>query len=121
MVNIDEYTSGVVKRTKDARKQSKYKTQADIAAALKIERARYAKYETERIIGKELISIFCRLAGVNEKWLLTGQGPMTGDDAADPLEALLDMYELPQSRARVADMIKELERIRDAEKVIKGE
>ena len=70
---MNEYTSQVIKRTVKARKEAGFVSQAEIAKELKISRERYAKYETERIIHKELISKFCQLTGITEDWLLSGK------------------------------------------------
>lgn len=68
-----DYPLTVAQRTRKARADAGFKTQEDIAKRLNITRERYAKYETERILNKGLISKFCELTGVSEKWLLTGK------------------------------------------------
>lgn len=72
MSNSSDYKKQVIKRTKEARLRH-FKSQSDIAEKLQIERARYAKYETERIIAKEYMARFCALTHVSEAWLLTGR------------------------------------------------
>lgn len=102
MVKVSKYVAGVLKRTREARKAAGYGSQEKIAADLGIERDRYAKYETERIINKELIAKFCELTGVSEKWLLSGGGPMKDDlmekinqlhkDHLKSVEIIIDAY-----------------------------
>lgn len=39
----------------------------------------YNKYETRTPIRQSLIPIFCKITGIDEKWLLTGVGPMADE------------------------------------------
>ncbi len=61
-------------RVTKARKDAGFKSQTAIANAMGITRAAYSRYELDRKITVENIGAFVEATGVNEKWLLTGQG-----------------------------------------------
>lgn len=79
-------------RTKFARKSAGFKSQADMASKLNMERPAYARYETERVITSEALPKFCEATGINPIWLLTGDGemitPLTQSKEAEVLKYL---------------------------------
>lgn len=67
------------KRTKYARKEAGYKSQASIAQGMGITREAYAWYETTADMPTDKLALFRDLTGFNTDWLLTGSGPMKKD------------------------------------------
>jgi len=75
-------------RVTKARKDAGFKSQTAIADIMGVTRAAYSRYELDRKIPTENLPSFVKATGVNEKWLLTGEGEQFGDDAVEktPLE-----------------------------------
>ena len=72
-----------------------------MAEMLRIDPKRYNKYETRSPIKQEFISKFCKITGILERWLLTGEGPMR--EESDPyLQELIDIYLKISQEAREA-------------------
>ena len=65
----------ICKRTRTARENAGFE-QKDMPDILGVTLDAYNKYETRSPIRQDLISKFCRITGVREAWLLSGQKPM---------------------------------------------
>ena len=118
-------------RMRDARK-AKGLTQAALAEKVRLKRNTIANYETNNIEPSER-SVFdiCAVLGINEKWLLTGEGEMLRQLSEDEeLELIFDQIHMstdPTIRAiiraywKLPDNAKEAVRqfILDAEAQIK--
>jgi repressor LexA len=68
----------IIERTRKARVDAGYKSQAAMALALGIEITTYPKYETRTPIPQNLIPQFCALTKVSPQWLLTGHEEYSG-------------------------------------------
>ena len=69
----------ICERTRDAREKANLE-QKDMPGLFKVHGVEvtpdaYNKYEIRTPIRQHLIPIFCKITDVNEKWLLTGNGP----------------------------------------------
>lgn len=65
----------ICKRTRLAREQAGFE-QKEMPAKLGISLDAYNKYETRSPLRQDLISKFCRITGIREAWLLSGENPM---------------------------------------------
>lgn len=94
-------------RMRDARK-AKGLTQATLAEKVRLKRNTIANYETNNIEPSER-SVFdiCAVLGINEKWLLTGEGEMLRQLSEDEeLELIFDQIHMstgPTIRAIIRD------------------
>lgn len=81
----------IMQRTRQARKATKL-SQTLFAEKMGMERSSYNKYEVRSPITRDKIPLFCELTGVTEKWLLTGEGPMTPDKEDEKKDQLWKRY-----------------------------
>ena len=79
-------------RTKQARENASLKA-ADLAESLGISYDAYNKYETRSPLRQDLISPFCVMTGVNERWLLTGEEDSAVEASTDDIHALFERIE----------------------------
>ena len=82
-------------RMKDARK-AKGLTQAALAEKVRLKRNTIANYETNNIEPSERSVLnICAVLGINEKWLLTGEGEMLRQLSEDEeLELIFDQIHM---------------------------
>ena len=79
-------------RTKKAREDAGIKA-ADLAENLGISYDAYNKYETRSPLRQDLISPFCVMTGVNERWLLTGEEDSASETSKDDIHTLFERIE----------------------------
>lgn len=82
-------------RIRDARK-AKGLTQATLAEKVRLKRNTIANYETNNIEpSKRSVLDICAVLGINEKWLLTGEGEMLRQLSKDEeLELIFDQIHM---------------------------
>lgn len=82
-------------RMRDARK-AKGLTQATLAEKVRLKRNTIANYETNNIEpSKRSVLDICAVLGINEKWLLTGEGEMLRQLSEDEeLELIFDQINM---------------------------
>lgn len=90
-----------IQRVKAARKRDPERTQAHMADALQIERDKYKQYEMRSYLPQEYIAEFCRITGVSERWLVTGEGQMVGA-SSEQAAALWADFSAADDRTREA-------------------
>lgn len=78
MVTSTESRENYILRVRQAREHAGLK-QEDIADFIGVARNTYTNYELRRAMPQKYIAKFCEITKVSEKWLLTGQGNMTGE------------------------------------------
>lgn len=71
-----------IQRTREARKKREEErgceiNQDEVAEAIGVDRVTYTGYETRRPMPQKYIAKFCRFLGINERWLISDEGPMT--------------------------------------------
>jgi transcriptional regulator with XRE-family HTH domain len=96
MKSLSESQREYIQRTRDARNK---KSQHDVADAIGVDRVTYTGYETRRTMPQKYIAKFCDFTGVNERWLLTGEGQKMRDEKSsdekmlDNIKALNDLHQ----------------------------
>jgi len=80
---MSDYEENFCKRVVKARTEFTDLTQDQMAAALEIGKSSYRHYEGGRMtmMPHRTIPKFCRITGVSEQWLVTGEGPVTTNEA----------------------------------------
>jgi DNA-binding XRE family transcriptional regulator len=102
---ISEHQRAYKIRIKTAREKAG-KTHQQVADAINVARNTYTAYELPenvRTMPQKYIARFCAFLKVNEKWLLSGSGPMTG--TADEIGVILAEVDDPELRARIKEKV----------------
>lgn len=74
-----------IERTKKARKFAG-KSQEETADFINVARPTYTNYERVRPMPQKYIAKFCQFTGVREKWLLSGNGSISEENALESWE-----------------------------------
>ena len=116
----------VPKRLRFARENSRNHTtgeltQGDVANHLNMGSAEaYGHYERgNRRISLDNLKKVAAFTGYRADWILSGEGEKE-EDKKDPLQSTLDMFRLPETRARAEKSIAELKKLLEAEDTILG-